>query len=316
MKVHELIGLDKPIKGDFGVEIEVEGNNLVEVHEKYWNSVNDGSLRGESFEYVFKKPLIQSDSTKALMYLKERLKESTLKFSFRTSVHVHVNVQDLEYTQLLNMIYTYLLIEEPLMTFCGKERKGNRFCLRLQDAEGLLDTLIPMFKDMDYFEDIKEETIRYSAINLAALRKFGSLEFRAMQGNLNVDKISTWTKALFNLREFAQSVENPRNVIELFQNNKPIDFLNLVLKDVTPSFVYPKLDRDLQQSFSLSIDLPYNFPIKGTEKKPKAVIKTEKLVRNPVRMGDFMAVPAFPHLDNNIDAFAEMLREPVLRGRV
>lgn len=276
MKLYELLGKNKPINGDFGVEIEVEGAELVEVNDKYWNSVHDGSLRGESFEYVFKKPLIQKDSDKALESLKESLKNSTLKFSFRTSVHVHVNVQELEYKQLLNMIYTYLLIEEPLMTFCGKERKGNRFCLRLQDAEGILDTLIPMFRVMDYIGGIREDAIRYSAINLAALQKFGSLEFRAMQGNLDVKRISTWTKALFNLREFSKSIENPRNVLEIFNNNKPEDFLKLVLKDVAPTFIYPKLDRDMRQSFSLSIDLPSNFSNSIKEKQP-GIINSNKV---------------------------------------
>ena len=271
MKLYELLGKNKPIKGDFGVEIEVEGTDLVEVNDKYWTSVHDGSLRGESFEYVFKTPLIQKDADKALESLKEDLKDSILKFSFRTSVHIHVNVQELEYKQLLNMIYTYLLIEEPLMTFCGKERKGNRFCLRLQDAEGILDTLIPMFRVMDYIGDIREDAIRYSAINLAALQKFGSLEFRAMQGNLDVKRISTWTQALFNLREFSKSVENPRDVLEIFNNNKPEAFLKLVLKDVAPAFIYPKMDRDMKQSFSLSIDLPSNFPRAIQEKKPKKI---------------------------------------------
>ncbi len=321
MKLYELLGLDKPIKGDFGVEIEVEGAGLVEVNNKYWNSVHDGSLRGESFEYVFKKPLIQKDSDIALGSLRECLKGSILKFSFRTSVHVHVNVQELEYTQLLNMIYTYLLIEEPLMTFCGKERKGNRFCLRLQDAEGILDTLIPMFRVMDYIGDIREDEIRYSAINLAALQKFGSLEFRAMQGNLDIKRISTWTKALFNLREFSKSIDNPRGVLEIFNNNKPEAFLKLVLKDVAPAFIYPKMDRDMKQSFSLSIDLPSAFSHSIKKKQPKAIEPNKVVPGFPEIIHEFEeAVAGYPFDLNrqqlNADQQQRRLGDPILIRQV
>jgi hypothetical protein len=257
--------------------------------------------------------LVYDDAKRALYFLKEKLKESTLRFSFRTSVHVHVNVQELEYNQLLNMIYTYFLIEEPLMTFCGKERKGNRFCLRLQDAEGILDTLVPLFRHKDYLGDIQEEKIRYSALNLAALNKFGSLEFRAMKGNLDVPKISTWMQALFNLREFAMSADNPREILGLFQNNTPAKFLELVLKDVTPSFVYPKMDRDMQQSLSLSLDLPYSYPLKKREVQPKKIIEAYKAL--DIRPIELLAaealVPMNEHQRNRIfGEFAQRLDVP------
>jgi hypothetical protein len=271
-KLHEFLGRKIPKPGDFGIEIEVEGKNLPNVDDQFWKSEADGSLRGESLEYVLKNPITLKNVIPALSSLEEQLADSELDFSFRTSVHVHVNVQALSHVQILNMIYTYLLLEEPCMTYCGKERKGNRFCLRLQDAEGILDTLQILFRgDLTTIGFINEDQIRYAAINLGALNKYGSLEFRAMKGNIDVEKLSIWVLALNNIREYAKNSKSPKEILEDFRKLGTKEFLNLVMKEVAVSFVYPKMDRDMQQSCSLSIDLPYCYeeevlPVKKARK--------------------------------------------------
>ena len=49
-KLHQLLGYDNAIVGDFGIEIEVEGENLVKVDTNDWKTDKDGSLRGENAE--------------------------------------------------------------------------------------------------------------------------------------------------------------------------------------------------------------------------------------------------------------------------
>ena len=129
------------IDGDFGIEIEVEGENLPTIRSNNWHTEKDGSLRGESNEYIITKPIKIDEVREAIEYLNKRLDKSVLNFSFRTSVHIHMNMLECTHEEILNTVYTYLLIEEPLIKFCGKERKANRFCLRLQDADGIIDTL-------------------------------------------------------------------------------------------------------------------------------------------------------------------------------
>lgn len=275
-KLFELLKLNQ-VKGDFGIEIEVEGKNLVPLEDGIWTTHDDGSLRGRfpdsRAEYIFAKPLPRKDVRKALDYLADHLKNAKLDFSFRTSVHVHMNVQQLTYPQYLNVIYTYLLLEEPFLNYCGKERKGNRFCLRLQDAEGLLDALNRLFAvervGMPQLNAVAGDNIRYASVNLGATRTYGSLEFRAMRGNLNPEFIDTWVEALHRVREFAQKCEDPSEVFKKYAELEPKDFMVHVLGDIADKFIYARVVKDIQRSFSLSFDLPYAYSASLEEEKRK-----------------------------------------------
>jgi hypothetical protein len=275
-KLHELLQ-QKPTNGLFGIEIETEGRNLSLIVPPQWKIEDDGSLRGqfptERAEYVLKKPLDLQKAIDAVTKLREMQDDNkaVLNFSFRTSVHVHVNVQQLTFPQYLNMIYTYLLLEEPLVRYCGKERVGNRFCLRLQDAEGLLDYLFMLFRQgYSAMRHINGDAVRYAAINVAATAKYGSLEFRSLKGNMDVPYITTWIQALDHIRSFAMEMKDPQEVHNLFVNNTPEQFAEIVLGDVYDSFVYPNMENDMRTSFSLALELPYNF-IDSTDNDAKVV---------------------------------------------
>lgn len=267
-KLLEFLAL-KQTDGDFGVEIEVEGDRLPAVFSDGWKTEVDNSLRGGQ-EYIFAGPCKLEDVRTRLLYLHNEFQknEARPKFSFRTSVHVHLNVQDLTYNQLLNVIYTYLLIEEPLMNLCGEERKGNRFCLRLADAEGMIETLSKMFSGGEgAINKIQNNKMRYAAINVEALGKYGSLEFRAMKGNMDTDKIVMWCNSLMNIREFAKKFAGPTEIYNLYIAEEAGNFFNTVLGNCAKNFEYPELVHDIQRNFSLSIDLPFAFARKKEAKK-------------------------------------------------
>lgn len=180
--------------GDYGIEVEIEGI-LAPIDTRVWRSEADNSLRNGGMEYVMNAPLPLNKVEDAMSQLKKHhdVNSKLVSFSFRTSVHVHMNVQQFTYTQLLNLLYTYFLLEEPLMNLCGESRKGNRFCLRLQDAEAVSDMMKKMFECGEAaIRYIPKDVYRYCAINIDALKKYGSIEFRAMEGNLDVPRIVTW----------------------------------------------------------------------------------------------------------------------------
>jgi len=245
--------------GDFGIEIEVEGDNLVPLNDMYWRSERDGSLRG-GLEYIFVKPVGLKHVPALLKHLVKHFdaNKSKLDFSFRTSVHVHLNMQHYTYDQLLNTIYTYILLEEPLMNFCGEDRKANRFCLRLADAEGAMEVFTMLFSngEQSIFK-IPADKMRYAAINIESLNKYGSLEFRAMQGNLDVERITTWCKCIEKIRAFACKFESPSEIYNFYVEKEAEQFFNEVLQEVAPKFTGEDLARSIRQSFSLSIDLPF-----------------------------------------------------------
>lgn len=262
-KLHELLK-KKLLKGDVGIEIECEGEGFKEIDSALWKSEDDGSLRGRypnsRIEYVAKGPIPLDTVKHALTELNETIKGCKPVFSYRTSVHIHVNVLDLTEVQLSTMIYTYFLLESALFKFCGKTREANRFCLRLQDSDEIGMLVLKYVKGgVNYLNMLREDNIRYSAINLASLAKYGSVEFRGMRGTLDVDTINIWAATLVSIRNFACNVDSCLDVHDLFVELGPQKFIEHVLKDLAKNYSYKTMSEDMYRNFSLSIDIPYLF---------------------------------------------------------
>lgn len=219
------------VNGLVGVEIEVEGEGLLHENTVEWRADKDGSLRGENAEYILQKPLSPPAVFKALDNLRDALVKlnSKITWSFRTSVHIHLNMLRLTDAQIKNVIYTYLLLENILIEYCGEDRIGNRFCLRVADAEGFIDALHRYFTTNRLPE---RDRYRYAAINLDALSKFGSLEFRSMRGTLDKETLETWIGSLVRLRSFAMKMESPEQIFQTYLERGGQEFLEMVVGKV------------------------------------------------------------------------------------
>lgn len=277
-----------PREGKFGIEIEVEGERLPIMGHGKWVDHDDGSLRGEyphqRHEYVLAEPLSLEDAKDALWKLDFRMKEerAKLNFSFRTSVHVHLNVQNFDEVQLLNLVYLYTLLEEPLVNFCGEGRKANRFCLRLADAEGFVDNLSQLFYEgVRSLDNYREDAIRYASLNLAAVRKYGSVEFRAMRGTLDLEVLFAWLDIINALSIYAtKRGQIPLRIREKFKQLSAREFVaDVVGEELARRLDYPGLEQDMNMSHSLSIDLPHYF-----SRSP--YVKAEKPVREKKPLGE------------------------------
>lgn len=267
-KVHNLFGVPQVNRGDYGIEIEVEGEGLPMSDGFVWTSHQDGSLRGEypeqAHEYVLSQPIPFKEVHGALELLNKRFKdnESVLNFSFRTSVHVHRNVTNFNEVQLLNLIYLYTLVENPLVNFCGDVRKDNRFCLRVMDADGIMDVISPMFlHGVRELANQQEDRIRYAALNLASIRKYGSVEFRAMRGTADVATLMTWVSMIEAMAKYACSPKaTPTTIRETFKKLSPKEFLLEVFGEALAiHLIYPEYEYEMNMAHSLTIDLPYYF---------------------------------------------------------
>lgn len=314
-KIFQKLGLGSALKGDIGIEIECEGNGLVGIPRDvndYWHTEVDNSLRGDypfcAAEYVLNQPIMFKEVAPALKNLSNVLAASELNFSFRTSVHVHVNVQDMEEDAMLALVYTYLLLEEPLLNYCGRERKGNRFCLRLQDAEGIMgviNTLIDKGTDR-LFGYYTQDMIRYASLNLAALQKYGSVEFRGMRGTLDQGVLNNWIGSLFSLKKYAKD-KTIKDVYNHFVDAGPEQFMEDVLKDYAKVFTYAKVEQDLMTSFSLSIDLIRSYELAVEARKPplpakkKAPTHAENWPALPKRRG--VHIPIGQPFEFRVDDF-------------
>lgn len=308
-KWHEYLGKRKPVEGDVGIEIECEGKGFNAVDNALWRSEDDGSLRGRfpdsRVEYVLQKP-IPIDTVKfALEELTKVIPKAVPDFSFRTSVHVHVNVQDMGEEQIQNYVYTYLLLEEALFSFCGNTRKANRFCLRLQDADYAMSYLKPLFRNgPSFITKMDENQTRYAAINLAAMRKYGSIEFRGMRGTLDINTLTVWATALVSIRNCACHYANCLDIHDDFVTMGPEKFLSHVLGDLASHFTYKNMVRDMQQSYSLTLELPYDY--KKSIEAPKPIAKKKE---EPVNMWEI------PREFVNVNLNAAIAAAPRIRLR-
>lgn len=218
-------------KGDVGIEIEVEGENLPHT-DKYWKMEADGSLRNdpESMEYVLAKPSTLEQARIALKYLEVMYKKhnTNVHDSVRAGVHVHINVQDLNIVELYNFMTVYIILEDLLTKYCGEFREGNLFCLRTGDAEFLLHQLAEAARTKR-FNRLVTDDLRYASMNVKALGTYGSLEFRAMRGTRDLNTIYKWAEILLNLREVSKTFTDPTDVVNGFSECEANLFLNRCL---------------------------------------------------------------------------------------
>lgn len=240
----------KLVKGDVGIEIEVEGNkfpvpegakgthhptkmNLLPGATKSlpgWCYVHDGSLRGkDNAEYVFDGPAKFDDVPTRVNALFGLLKSygTVLDDSNRTSVHVHLNCQDFHLDRLTSFLGLYFCFEEILTQWCGEHRVGNLFCLRALDAPAIISQ-IRRFIRADG-KALLHDNLHYSAMNAHSLTKHGSLEVRTLRGCTNPETIIEWVGILRRLYEISADYEDPRDVCAGFSGEGALAFFDNVL---------------------------------------------------------------------------------------
>ncbi len=239
-----------PLSKQIGIEIEMEGTLLSLTEGKYWRQTGDGSLRGkESIEYVLKEPCNKDYVTDRIENL---LTETEKRFegkhqnnaqftpSDRCGVHIHINVQNMIFTECFNFIFLYLLLEKILVGYCGKSREGNLFCLRAGDAEHFIDRMIACKEQSNLSlldrkpETDEQHTLRYASINPQAIFKFGSVEFRALRTPKNLLDIVEWINILYQIRDRSFQFENPMHFVEHYSMLGENIFFDEIMGEYAP----------------------------------------------------------------------------------
>lgn len=221
----------KPTSGRYGIEIETEvaewndyptgflesagvNSRGLEVYNtpelSDWVGNSDGSLRNVGIEFIFKKPL---DFDKTLVALEDfGNKTKDIKFledQPSTSVHVHINFGPETLLSMANFITVWSLFENLLLDFSGEGRRSNLFASGLRTSEGIVDNYITMFTRVDCqdFSGVMfgDQNVKYAALNLASINRFGSIEIRSFRGTTEVSEISEWIRLLDKLFEFSKT---------------------------------------------------------------------------------------------------------------
>jgi hypothetical protein len=227
----------KVTKGQIGIEIELEGKNLPHEDDTPapWNYTIDHSLRGEdNGEYVLARPIDFDKVPKALEALWNKFGEFKSSFddSNRTSVHIHLNVQDFHLNRLTTFMASWFALEEILVEFCGEHRVGNLFCLRAVDAPAIINHLRKFIKTDGEYQ--LHDMLRYAGLNPNALFKYGSIEIRTLRGCKDPDTIQTWVDICKRLYDLSGKYEDPRELVALYSSGGPLSFFETLLGDLAP----------------------------------------------------------------------------------
>lgn len=213
--MHQVLG-KRDVPGDVGIEVEVEGTTAFpEVHNTRWEAHHDNSLRGFSMEYTSAKPQAIDKVLPALEELHKLVKDSYVK-SRRASVHVHLNILRHTPLQLWSAVVAYWFMEHLLFEkFIERSRRNNVFCLRLSDAEGVVDQALRAINERNW-NRLGVDQIRYSALNINAIPKFGSIEARAMHSTIDPKEIRQWASTLHTLVNLAKGFKHPADLVDFY----------------------------------------------------------------------------------------------------
>jgi hypothetical protein len=219
-----------------GVEIELEGqsNKEIRVHNEngqpFWVQHQDGSLRG-GVEFVLSQPMMGSTLKEAIHYWFRTFK--TYNDSPRTSIHVHINMlQDEESLEgLRNMLVLYYMFEDVFFAIADENRKWNGYCNPFEDDP---PEVLQAFMRADEPQTIARNWgrgdrggDRYYGLNLLALGRFGTLEFRHMPLIRDEERLFDWIKLIMELKLAANRMADENTTpTEIFKT--PDDLQKLV----------------------------------------------------------------------------------------
>lgn len=247
-----------------GVEVELEGCRRIDrIMEDavHWAVVNEGSLRNRGAEFIFIQPFGGKDIILALEELEEIVgKMGTPPVcSERTSVHVHVDVRDLSVPEYLNYMLLYLIFERSLFRVCGDERKSNSFCRAVTASQGLIDRIAHMVMDHDSIalEVDRLARERYTAMNVGAVQRFGSVEFRGHKGEWRKEPILRWVNLLLSLKEFSKQEIDWTNMLMDISQEGYSEFARRVFRGYTDHLASPEFDYEILEGLRDAQDIIY-----------------------------------------------------------
>ncbi|MCP5414404.1 MAG: amidoligase family protein [Chromatiaceae bacterium] len=179
-----------------------------------WNITKDGSLRNSGLEFIMStgdgQPLKGGDITRAMFRFKKVWRmfveagNPPPECSSRTSVHIHIDVRDLEVSQLKKLFLLYAVFEETFFKWSDLSRYDSNYCRSLEHNQDITNRLSTILKISDDMPDLLHAHLstgnKYDAMNYLSIKQRGSVEFRLMRGTYDTGLILQWINLLLCLK--------------------------------------------------------------------------------------------------------------------
>ena len=92
------------------------------------------------------------------------------------------------------------------------------------------------------------DQLKYAALNLAALNRFGSLEQRSFRGTTNMAHVKEWVSILYKLVEFSRQNIHPMSIVNGWRDKGP-ELLTDIFKDHRESLRHMNEDSLVDKNF-------------------------------------------------------------------
>lgn len=202
-----------------GIEIEVENVSQSVPRQGVWNGWDihrDNSLRNAGLEFV--TPATYGEDVVRLVHdFCREAQAAGFRGSVRTGTHIHVNMSGNDVETLQYIVATYSVFEPALFRMVGEWRRWSNFCYSLNDAEGVVTPLRTLFSaktERALRQTATElERVRYTALNLAPLAKYGTIEFRMFPTSFNPDEILLWVNLVLSIVKYGEHLASSKTPI-------------------------------------------------------------------------------------------------------
>jgi len=193
----------------YGLELEIENvPNWDDMCVPGMESKADGSLRNNGREFIT-KPMTFSNLWYCLERFFDKNKLSEANYSERCSIHVHTNVQDLEWEQVQTLALVYQVVERLLFKWIGHDRDSNIFCVPLHQTNITHQRFGQSPAELPF-----RRWEKYTALNFLPMATLGTVEWRHMNGHCDFTRIMTWCTLIGHI--FAYTRNNPYNEVKDF----------------------------------------------------------------------------------------------------
>lgn len=325
-----------PISDQFiGIEIELEGQSKAQLQNhinggnQFWVTHQDNSLRN-GIELVLAQPMMGQTLRDAISYFFRTFTKYTA--TPRTSIHVHINMLQPNETieALQNMVVLYYMFEEAFFAIADENRKWNGYCNAFEDTPPAVLEAVMQYADDEKMLGLKlqqsaqHNNNRYYALNLNALTRFGTLEFRHLPLFHEEQRLVDWIKLIMELKAAALRMSNEGcTPADIFKN--PDDVVKL--ENYMPQFGRALLAHvDAHKAFIRMVNVhglklalaPYHKTVEGNKawarflkaQEPAVVKDKPKPSSRKAAMREMAAEAPAPRLDDLGDPFRELNPPP------
>jgi hypothetical protein len=195
--------------------------------------------------------LFGQDAVEAITSMLNYAKEKGFKVSRRTGGHVHVDMRDMTRDQLAVHNVLYALFEKAVYRLAGNNRDENVFCLPWYKADAMSGHVSNINSNQHNIRQASEAMAneKYGGLNLDALARFGSVEFRHALATTDADWFIRWVNVCLCFKRAAIKLNaTPLEVIHNLSGVGPENLARMVFEDLFDTIWYPQLQDEVWQT--------------------------------------------------------------------